>query len=241
MLAAARRIVVEFLVVALGVLAALAADNWNDARKERQLEQAFLDGIALDMQKNIASVRSTIEQAGNGKAAVQRVIAGIRSGESQWTDAEAFVRDLVYCTYLGLPELSAITFEELRSTGSMRLLRDADLKRELNEYYQRFDYHEQFHTEYRRKEAAVEEALIGLIPLRDRLEISDTDTSSRSTLDIPAHLQRMRERPLLLERLEDMVWVQHRVQTRYDWVIRQSDALMRATGSALAEGQGRQR
>jgi hypothetical protein len=55
------------------------------------MEQAFLDGIALDMQRNIASVRHSIRQAGQIEAAVQRVIAGVRTGESQCPGCGAII------------------------------------------------------------------------------------------------------------------------------------------------------
>ena len=37
-----RRAALEAIIIAIGVFVALAAANWNEARKERQLERDFL-------------------------------------------------------------------------------------------------------------------------------------------------------------------------------------------------------
>jgi hypothetical protein len=139
---AVRRLLAEFLIVALGVMAALAADNRNDSRKERGIERSFLDGIALDMEQNVANIDRAIDQAERNKTALRSVIRGLETGVSQWPSPDDFVRDLAF-------------------------------KRRLAEYYAKFEYHSQFHGECRRKEAAVEEALLGFLPLRERLLISD--------------------------------------------------------------------
>ena len=41
---------VEILVVAIGILFALQVDNWNQVRKERRLEQIYLERLAADLQ-----------------------------------------------------------------------------------------------------------------------------------------------------------------------------------------------
>ena len=225
---AVRRLLAEFLIVALGVMAALAADNWNDSRRERDIERSFLDGIALDMDQNVASIDRAIGQAERNKTALRSVIKGLETGVSQWQSPDDFVRDLVRCTYLQVPTLSSITFDELRSTGSMRLIRDLSFKRRLAEYYANFEYHSQFHAEYRRKEAAVEEALLGFLPLRERLLISDDlQAPLASDVHVEEWLKRMQQHPQLLDRLGDLVWVQHRIVTRYVDTRNQSEALLR--------------
>ena len=109
----------------------------------------------------------------------------------------------------------------------MRLIRDQAFKRSLANYYSRFDRASQFHSEYRRKEAAVEETLLGFLPLHDRMVVSeelieDFDTDVNPQLWLTA----LAKKPQLVARLEDMVWVQYRVITRYDWVFEHGDDLL---------------
>jgi hypothetical protein len=216
----------EAAVIAVGVFLALAADNWNDHRKERQLEQDFLDGIALDLERNKLHVENTNEQASSLKASLERVISALERGDIEWSKPSDFVRDLVFCTYLGLPELSSVSYDELLSTGSMRLIRDQQFKRKLADYYSKFDRAAQFHTEYRRKEAAVEEALLGYLPLNERLMVSADEGDFATQIEPQQWLANLRDEPDLVARLEDMVWVQHRITTRYGWIIEDGTELL---------------
>jgi hypothetical protein len=44
---------IEILVVVVGILFALQVDNWNEDRKERNLEQIYLERLAADVQGDI--------------------------------------------------------------------------------------------------------------------------------------------------------------------------------------------
>jgi hypothetical protein len=227
-----RRVVLEFLVIALGVSAGLAADNWNDGRKERELERAFLQGVASDLSDNIREVELITANARSLETSLLRVIAAVRTGRTQWSTAEQMVEDLVKCTYLGIPRLSSVTWDEIRTTGSLRLLRDREFKRRLGSYYQRYDYNAQFHPEYRRKEAAVEEALLGLLPFDARIEMAAADKIASAGVSIEEWLPKLRNAPRLVDRLEDMAWVQRRIVVRYDWVVRESREMIASVEAA---------
>ena len=214
-----RKAILEAAAIAVGVFLALLADNWNEERKEQQLAHEFLDGVALDLNINSEQISRSKAQAEDLRGSLERVIDAIRTGEDTWGSPATFIVDLVQCTYLGTPTLSSVAFDELQSTGSMRLIEDSDFKRELANYYADFDRQSQFHAEYRRKEAALEEALLGFLPLADRISVSDKLLVEKSAIDVTQTLAELQKVPNLLARLEDMVWVQHRIMTRYDDVI----------------------
>lgn len=221
-----RKVILEAVAIAIGVSAALLADNWNEDRKDQQLARQFLDGIALDVNLNserIVGVKTVAERL---RESLERVVHAIRTGEDTWSSPESFIRDLVLCTYLGTPTLSSVAFDELQSTGSMRLIEDSDFKRKLANYYEDFETQSQFHAEYRRKEAALEEALLGFLPLADRISVSDALNVESSAIDVPQTITELQKVPNLLPRLEDMVWVQHRIMTRYDDVIDNGNELL---------------
>ena len=221
-----RKVMLEAVAIAIGVSAALLADNWNEDRKDQQLARQFLDGIALDVNLNserIVGVKTVAERL---RASLERVIHAIRTGEDTWSSPESFIRDLVLCTYLGTPTLSSVAFDELQSTGSMRLIEDSDFKRKLANYYEDFESQSQFHAEYRRKEAALEEALLGFLPLADRISVSDALSVESSAIDVTQTITELQKVPNLLPRLEDMAWVQHRIMTRYDDVIDNGSELL---------------
>ena len=223
---AIRKAMLEAAAIAIGVFAALLAENWNEDRRDQQLAGEFLNGIVLDLNLNEERISHVKILAQNLRGSLERVIYAVRTGEDTWNSPESFILDLVQCTYLGTPTLSSVAFDELQSTGSMRLIEDSDFKRKLANYYEDFAGQSQFHAEYRRKEAALEEALLGFLPLADRISISDDRAVEKSAIDVTQTLAKLQQVPNLLARLEDMVWVQHRIMTRYDDVITYGDELL---------------
>jgi hypothetical protein len=182
----------------------LLADNRNEDRKNTQIGNQFLNGISLDLNLNAERISRLKAVAQNLSGSLDRVIYAIRTGEDTWNSPESFILDLVQCTYLGTPGLSSVAFDELQSTDSMRLIEDPDFKRKLANYSKDFERQSQFRAEYRRKEAALEEALPGLLPLADRISISDDLAVENSSIDVTQAITRLQQVPSLLGRLEDM-------------------------------------
>lgn len=204
-----RRLLAEFVIIAVGVGVALAVDNWNDVRKERLLEAEYLAGIAEDLALTSLLLRDTIEKAAVNDAALRSVIA-VAKGAPPPPDAQ-FTLELIYSTFLGLPSVYSVTMDELVSTGSLRLIRDRELKRKLAEFYQVYEWGAQFYPEYRRKEAATEAALRGLLPLEARLDLR-VIADHPDPIDAEAVAVELRRRPDLVAVLEDSIWTQMRVQ-----------------------------
>jgi hypothetical protein len=205
-----RRLLAEFLVIAIGVMAALAVDNWNDARKDRIAEREYLAGIAADLRTTAEDLARSRTAATDNQAALQLLIGVVEGGEPP--AAEQLVEALIRSTYLGLPRVSEITFQELVSTGSLRLISDTEFKRRLAEYYREFEYLSQWYPEYRRKEAATETLLRGLLPLHARLEMNEAGMArAAAEFDVPAVVASLRSRPDAVAILEDSVWTQFRV------------------------------
>lgn len=146
----------------------------------------------------------------NDRVAESDYLQGIAADLDSTT--EELVEPLIRSTYLGLPRVSQITFQELVSTGSLRMLRNAGLKRHLAEYYRDFDYLSQWYPEYRRKEAATEILLRGLLPLSARLDSSPAEIArAAENMDIQAVVESLRAQEHAVAILEDSVWTQQQV------------------------------
>jgi hypothetical protein len=209
------RLLAEFVVIAIGVMAALAVDNWNDERKDRAAEKEYLNGIATDLRSTAEGLITAREAAAENQEALLLLISIARGGSPP--PAESLVEALIRSTYLGLPRVSEITFRELVSTGSLRLIRDADFKRQLAEFYRGFEYISQWYPEYRRKEAATELLLRGLLPLQARLRMHEDGVArAAGEMDVPAVVEGIKSRADAVAALEDSVWTQHRVMLACD-------------------------
>lgn len=205
-----RRLLAELVIVAVGVGVALAVDNWNETRKELVAEHEYLLGIAADLKASEQSLESTRNAAIENRAALEQLIA-IANGSSPPPDRELVV-NLVRATYLDLPRLTTITFEELVSTGSLRILRNTRFKRALAESLQVFRHQSQWYDNYRRIEYNTEKALRGLAPIEVRTEGYDALESPEvmARFDSEAIVKALRSTQDIVPILEDSVWTQAR-------------------------------
>lgn len=220
-----RRLLAELVIIAVGVGVALTVDNWNEARKELIAEREYLRGIGADLEESAIGLEQTRDAAVRNRAALERLI-GIANGAPP-PPAGDMAMDLVLATYLGLPRLTTITFEELVSTGSLRILRDAQFKRTLATLLEEFRARSQWYENYRRIEYTTEIALRGLAPIEVRTEgpaaLERPDVIARfDTEAVAAALRNDEEiRPIL----EDSIWTQARVVGLTDDLLRRIDEL----------------
>lgn len=207
-----RRLLAELVIVAVGVGVALAVDNWNEVRKERIAERDYLRGIAADLEDSATALERTREAATENRAALERLIA-VAEGAPPPPPRD-LATDLVLATYLGLPRLTTITFEELVSTGSLRLLEDAAFKRALAKMLQYFDQGSQWYDNYRRIEYTTEIALRGLAPVELRTEgrAALERPEVLAAFDAQAVVTALRANEELVAILEDSIWTQARAE-----------------------------
>ena len=119
----------EILLVVIGILIALQIDNWNELRKEREIEQEVL----LQLQEDF---RSNLEQL-NQKIQMRNEIIGSSLYILKATDyPETANRDSLIARFSILlvdPTFDPIEFD-LSSTGNLRLLSYNKLKRLLSNW-----------------------------------------------------------------------------------------------------------
>lgn len=148
------RLGVEAIVIIFSVLAALALDDWRDARADRELERYLLVSLQGDLAADLEELKSVLEsdeaaeQASNfllGRSDVYSIdefgsiVPGLSRLIEQSPDAaqaaprQAAIGALASGT--GDFDLSDITFQEMMSTGSLRVIRNTELRREISRYY----------------------------------------------------------------------------------------------------------
>ena len=133
----------ETLVVVLGVLIALSLDDYWTDRHERELELQYLDRIIVDVYADIDYVDNTIRDLWIQKLQILDTIAPIvRGNEPIPGDIESFLRNVALGGIGGASStrwVTSTTFDDLKSTGNLRLIRDAEVRRKIARYYDDFD------------------------------------------------------------------------------------------------------
>jgi len=129
------RLGAEAFVVVGSILLALVLDEWRVGLADRKLERQYLERLRSDLITNLRSVESLrgIGMRRIGDAEV--VYPLILRGEWATMDTATAVLASYSVSASSVPRWSDDTFEELRSTGRMALIRDASLRTELIRYH----------------------------------------------------------------------------------------------------------
>ena len=131
-------LVSELVIVVVGIFIAIQADRWWEQQDDLRQEQLYIERLAEDVERDIADISYAIELAAFRLEFADLLIEASTNPEVSRSKPEKFLAAVQQAAFTHTPALSSDTFEELRSTGNLGLLRDEKLKGALFEYY-RFD------------------------------------------------------------------------------------------------------
>jgi len=129
----AQRAVTEFAIIVLGVLAAFAVDNWNQARLDAGLESQYLGRLSADVTSDVERLEFTLEQADLKNSALEVV----RRWRADIDEPEQLIDALRDAVALGfsLPFLNTATIDDLTNSGQLSLISDTGLRQAVLQYY----------------------------------------------------------------------------------------------------------
>ncbi len=130
------RLVGEFFLIVIGVLVALAVETAIENRKDNQLRDEYIVRIKNDVSADKEAIENRIIFFSDVQRFSNDVLA--------WSQSDAPVNEpLLLASFYAaevwpfLPNLS--TYDDLLSTGNIRMLDDIDLRMNLSAYYNKAD------------------------------------------------------------------------------------------------------
>jgi hypothetical protein len=124
-------ITIELLIVVFGVFIGLQVNNWNEMRRDQAREHEYLVRIHADLETTLErrGPSSNAAQWNDRRLATQAtVLDALRTGRLTDADRAAFDEGLMLFGFIGGIDVRWSAVEELKSTGSMTLVRDATLR-----------------------------------------------------------------------------------------------------------------
>ena len=132
----------ETLIIVLGVLIAFAVnDYWSD-RQDRELEIQYLKRVYADLKSDEKQVSELDNAVSRKLLALDAIAPVVRGVEPVPEDVGAFLRNVTLGGIGGAwPNyfVTATTFEDLKVTGNLRLIRNTEIRSKLNDYYVDFE------------------------------------------------------------------------------------------------------
>jgi hypothetical protein len=123
------RLFAEFLVIVVGVLAALAADRWMQARDDQDLATRYYERLLTELVADSVRLEELRDTAFARGESARELLSSL-----QGADGRGAVGLYFRSTADGTLPTSDVTFEEMQSTGALQLLRPA-LRQALFDYY----------------------------------------------------------------------------------------------------------
>jgi hypothetical protein len=129
----------EFVVIVVGVLMALAVDQWAAKASDPETEVEYLEALLRDLDAEaefFADATGPLRLLALADSALQEVGPVARGTAAFPVDTVRFLRQVITSRRtVAVASTGSPTFEELVSTGSLRLIRSAELRSNLIAYY----------------------------------------------------------------------------------------------------------
>jgi len=127
----------EIVLVVIGILIALSINNWNEAKKNYQIEQNFFRDVLDDFQKDRSEMVNNIEFFENRIEQLRWLLYKVRHPKEDLYIFE--FREHIEPLYYDMPPISySSAFEAAKSSGTFEKIKNKDILKTLTQYYTEF-------------------------------------------------------------------------------------------------------
>ena len=126
---------VDFVIVVVGVYVGIEVSNWNEARQEDARAQYFLERIRNDLTIDRAQATNKQEFWGSVVDYGEAAIAHAEKGELYRGSTRQTVLAYYQASQVNPYAAVSTAYDELRTAGELRLIRNPALRTRLAEYY----------------------------------------------------------------------------------------------------------
>jgi hypothetical protein len=125
-------VALDFLIVVVGILIAFQITNWNDARRDRSDQAAYLERLAGDLDLTITTNENYAKDARAVAARTARAVDMLEQCSVSVDAKDDFASALYLAGRLNMPILVTNTIDELSGAGRGGLI-DPELRAALND------------------------------------------------------------------------------------------------------------
>ena len=157
-------VALDFVIVVLGVFIGIQAASWNQARQDRQEERRYYAQLLVDLRADLQTFSEAERRANRYDEAAQLVIDRLGGKAPPQASLGRLAMAIHKAGWVFIPYASRGTYNELVSTGNLRLLRNPQLKSEIANYYASFDENRQWDSLLRDQQSDYWSETAGIVP-----------------------------------------------------------------------------
>jgi hypothetical protein len=179
----------ELFIIVVGVLIALAIDQWNADRLERLEEVDAVKRILVDLQTDLEDFDFRLNSVSAKEESLLRIQSALAEGTV--VEPEQFLTDVIIGADFGWNQGFAQrpTYDNLMASGQLGVIQSADVRDKVSNYYRLY---EDEHIRIDERETGYPALSYELVPRRGLKELQDGVTLER-TLDPNLSEQQMLE------------------------------------------------
>jgi hypothetical protein len=128
----------ELFIVTIGVLIALAINEWNTDRLEKKEEYEVISRFISDIKEDLSEYDYRMKAIDEKEESLLRVEFVLANGSPQ--DANGFLRDIIIGANYGWNQGQSkrATFDDLLGSGRLRIISDFDVRSRIAAYYEEY-------------------------------------------------------------------------------------------------------
>ncbi len=126
----------EILLVVIGILLALQIDTWNTEHKDRQKEKEYLRNLMEDLDTQQQQVNAQIEHEALMRSLCQKALKHLIAEPINFDSVNTYLATVTRRTFV----INDPTFQDLKSSGNILIIRDNSLRKKLLSFYQYLEY-----------------------------------------------------------------------------------------------------
>jgi len=128
----------EIILVVIGILIALQINTWNEQRKENNLEKNYYCKLLEDVEQDITQAHKQIEKTEERLFEANEMLRLLQMEKPPIEDVlKKNLGAISLITYTFRPNMAA--YEDLKSSGNLKILRDNEVKKQIADYYSMLD------------------------------------------------------------------------------------------------------
>jgi len=178
-----KRAATEFIVIAGGVFAGLAADGWQEGRRNRAAEDAHLVDLRRDLAHDMDEFEIVLASIRSSERAAEEVGNAVAGRPIGYPDSLQLPIAVEQAGWLYLPVVASHTYDEMLSTGDLRLLQNRQLKQQLSVYYSLARSNAQWHEDLRRWMRGYQDQVASLLDADTRILIETNCCDPRAPVE----------------------------------------------------------
>lgn len=131
----------EVTLVVLGILIAIQIDDWNDLRIQRSQEKLYLQRLIAENQTDWQSISNLIQEAKKGMQTIDNFCMALKDETISDTSAIRYAMEyLEFGSLVPIFKSSSSTFEDLSSTGNLKVIRNDSLRSAIIAHYAEIEH-----------------------------------------------------------------------------------------------------